>query len=194
MLAPPQLDVLLGEFAGTETARACARPAGAYANCLAASALCARWLRANGVACGLLHLAGSRTELRGRVGRWPVCDPAGVEHWTIWSGPWSIDWTARQFRRDAPWPLVEPIEALAVRWRTVEVWACERCPEVLGDERHAALAPAALHREHRAIARASGGVGPFPDPRHDGTTPLVRLCLCDQSATPQNRIAATAMT
>ena len=194
LAAPLELDLLLADFARTDAAQACARPTGAYANCLALSALCARRLRASGVECGLVHLAGCRTDLRGAVGRWPYCDPAGIEHWTVRVGGWSVDWTARQFRRRAPWPLVEPVDALHDRFSLVEDWACERCAEVLGDERHAALAPRSLHRRHRAIARASGGLGPFADPRHDGTAALVRLCACAQAATPQNRIAATAMT
>jgi hypothetical protein len=189
------LDRLLGEFAGTEAARACAEPEGAYANCLAVSVLCAGFLRANGIACGLLHLTGCRTPSSdGAAGRWPFCDAAGIEHWTVRTGRWSIDWTARQFGREAQWPLVEPVEALRERWRSREEWACDSCADLAADERHVQLAPAALHREHRTIGRATRGRGPFPDPRHDATPALVLLCACDQPSAPQNRIAATAMT
>jgi hypothetical protein len=94
------------------------------------------------------------------------------------TGPWSIDWSARQFRRRAAWPVVEPVAALAERWGRVDDWACPRCPQVVADERHQELAPAGLHREHRMLARSSEGRGPFRDPRHEGTAPLVRLCAC----------------
>jgi hypothetical protein len=185
---PAELERLLREFAATDAARACARPTGAYGNCLAVSVLCARRLRANGVECGLLQLTGSLVSLGAGAGRWPFCDPARVRHWTVRVGPWSIDWTARQLRRGAPWPLVERVDALPARWRVVDDWACHRCPEPLADERHVALAPAGLHREHRALARASGGLGPFFDPRHpEGTAALVSLCACsppDAGATP----------
>ena len=94
------------------------RPAGAYANCLALSARCAQWLRAGGVECGLLHLAGSLEPFPDGTGRWPFCDHAEIEHWTVRAGDWSIDWTARQFHARAQWPEVERVEALAARWRT----------------------------------------------------------------------------
>ena len=57
--APTHLTVLLQEFAQTDAARVCADPAGAYANCLAMSALCAEWLRARGVQCGIVWYSGS---------------------------------------------------------------------------------------------------------------------------------------
>jgi hypothetical protein len=173
-----QLALLLQEFEQTTPAQVCKRSAGAYANCLAVSALCAQWLRAGGVACGLLHVAGSLEPLRGGAGRWPFCDPAETQHWTVRVGDWSIDWTARQFRRQARWPQVERVDALAARWRLVEDWACPRCPQLVADPRHLELTPVRLDREHRALARTSRGLGPFADPRHDDTPPLVKLCAC----------------
>jgi len=175
-----QLESLLRDFAATDAARACAEPHGAYANCLAASALCARWLRERGVESGLLHLSGSLEPFDASAGRWPFYEPAQLEHWTVRAGAWSIDWTARQFSASAAWPAVERVEALTERWGRVDDWACHRCPELVSDERHQALAPAALEREHRevAIARAGGRSNPFHDPRHDDSAPLVRLCAC----------------
>lgn len=167
------------EWSRTGTAAACARPTGAYANCLAASATCGAFLRDAGIECGLMHLTGSRREFGSGAGRWPYYDHARLQHWTVRAGDWSIDWTARQFEHRAAWPVVERVETLAQFWRHVEEWACPRCPRLVSDDRHLALAPATLHRRHRALARASGGLGPFPDPRHDGTTALVRLCACE---------------
>src|SRR5215218_1742832 len=135
--APPDgLTGLLAEWARTDVARACAHSAGAYANCLAASVACARWLRGEGVECGLLHLTGILDPVARSAGRWPFCDPARAQHWTVRAGDWSIDWTARQFRRRAPWPLVEPVGGLSGRWRVVDDWACPRCPELFSDVRH----------------------------------------------------------
>jgi hypothetical protein len=179
---PTALAQLLDEFARTAVAQACARPAGAYANCLAASALCAVWLRENGVESGLLHLSGSRGSLGAGAGRWPFYAPAQVEHWTVRAGPWSIDWTARQFYRRASWPAVDLADSLATRWLRVDDWACHRCPQLVSDERHQALAPPTLHREHRILAHASDGRGPFRDPRHDDSAPLIRLCACPPAA------------
>jgi hypothetical protein len=175
---PAEVVGLLLEFERTDPARRCRRSAGAYANCLAVSARCAQWLRARGVECGLLHLAGSLEPAPRGAGRWPFCDPADTEHWTVRVDGWSVDWTARQFRRRAPWPNVERVDALAAQWRLVEDWACRRCPDLVADPRHLELTPAGLDREHRSVARASSGRGPFRDPRHDGTPPLVKLCAC----------------
>jgi hypothetical protein len=169
---------LLREFSRTEAARACEQPAGAYANCLAVSGRCAQWLRGRGVECGLVHMAGSRDPLPRAAGRWPFCDPAETQHWTVRIGEWSVDWTARQFRPRARWPKVERVDVLAARWRLVEDWACPRCPELVADPRHLELTPAGLEREHRALARASRGRGPFPDPRHDDSPPLLVMCAC----------------
>jgi hypothetical protein len=182
-LGPPaELAALLHEYERTDAARACRHPAGAYANCLALSVRCALWLRSRGVACGLMHLAGSLEPFSRAAGRWPFCDPADTQHWTVGAGDWSIDWTARQFRARAPWPEVERVAALAARWRLVEVWACDRCPQLVADQRHLELTPPGLDREHRALARATGGRGPFHDPRHDGTAALVKLCACSSAA------------
>ena len=175
---PAELASQLDEFGRSETARACEHPAGAYANCLAVSGLCAQRLRDRGVPCGLLHLAGSREACAGGAGRWPFCDPADTQHWTVRVAGWSIDWTARQFRAEARWPEIETVDALPIRWRLVEDWACERCAQLVVDPRHLELTPAGLDREHRTVARASRGRGPFADPRHDGTPALVRLCAC----------------
>ena len=177
---PADLVALLRGFARTDAARASATPAGAYANCLAVSALCGEWLRARGKACGLLHLSGSRQSFGAAVGRWPYYDAAQLEHWTTRVGAWSVDWTSRQFRREAEWPVVERVEALSLRWERVDDWACDRCPELVADVRHQELAPARLHRQHRVLARAlaAGRSGAYRDPRHDGTAPLIRLCAC----------------
>jgi hypothetical protein len=177
-LLPDAVSRLLGDFEQTGPARACRRSTGAYANCLAVSARCAEWLRANGVDCGLLHLAASREPLPRAAGRWPLCDPADYQHWTVRAGDWSIDWTARQFRPLASWPEVDPVDALAARWRLVEDWACGRCAVLVADERHLELAPAGLARAHQAVAWATGGRGPFRDARHDETAALVRPCAC----------------
>jgi hypothetical protein len=175
---PPAVDGLLWAFAQSAPARACADPAGAYANCLALSARCGQALRAAGVACGLLHLAGSLEPMPHGVGRWAFCDPAVIQHWTVRVGEWSMDWTARQFRAEADWPEVEPVGVLAARWRLVEDWACPRCTELVAHPLHMELTPAGLEREHRAVARATSGRGPFRDPRHDDTPALVRPCAC----------------
>jgi hypothetical protein len=165
------------EFRRTDVGRACELPAGAYANCLALSARCALWLRERGVECGLLQMTGAPKRFDG-AGRWPFTDPAATRHWTIRIGDWSVDWTARQFRSRAAWPEVLHVDALAASWALVEDWACARCTELVADPRHMDLAPAGLEREHHAIARATGGLGPFPDPRHDMTPPLVTMCAC----------------
>jgi hypothetical protein len=174
----------LREFGRGDAARACAHPAGAYANCLAVSALCADLLRARDVASGLLHLAASSEPCPRGAGRWPFCDPADTQHWTVRVGDWSIDWSARQFRRRAAWPEVQRVEALAARWGLVEDWACHRCPRLVADVRHLQLMPAGIEREHRALAQSSGGRGPFGDPRHDETPALVRLCACSDQVDP----------
>jgi hypothetical protein len=179
---PADLARLLRAFERTEPARACEQATGAYANCLAVSALCAQWLRARGVACGLLHLARSLQPFPQGSGRWPFCDPADAQHWTVRVGAWSVDWTARQFGGgQAGWPQVERVEALRARWRLVEDWACDRCPELIGHARHLELTPAGLEGTHRALARSSSGRGPFADPRYDDTPALVRLCACAQA-------------
>ena len=113
-----------------------------------------------------------------------MCDPRDISHWTVRAGPWSIDWTARQFHAHAGWPAVEPVESMAARWELTEDWACERCPELVADPRHRALAPARLERAHREIARATRGRGPFEDPRHDGSAGLAALCACDLVPVP----------
>jgi hypothetical protein len=170
--APPPLE----GFAATAAARACAAPAGAYANCLAVSARYAEWLRDRGVPAGLLVLRGRRRPTAAGAGRWPFRDPTGILHWTVAVDGWSVDWTARQFDPHEPWPRVDPIAALADAWDEVASWACERCPELLIDPRHGELAPPDLHADHRR--RASAGADRFPDPRHDGTAPLVAPCAC----------------
>ena len=169
-------------FALTGAARACATPAGAYANCLALSARYAAWLRARGEPAGLLALRGSRAAFPGAAGRWPHCDLSGYAHWVTASGGWAVDWTLRQFDPAAGWPVVTPVAVLADGWDAVEVWACERCPDLVADPRHQVLAPPALHAEHRALAEATDGAGPFPDPRHDRTAPLVPMCRCGERA------------
>jgi hypothetical protein len=168
----------VGGFRETDAARACERSAGAYANCLSLSARYALWLRERGVDCGLLHVAGSATTFGRGAGRWPFTDPAETQHWTVRVGDWSIDWTARQFRPRAAWPEVVHVSRLATHWRLVEDWACPRCPQLVAHPWHMELTPAGLGREHRTIARATGGRGPFPDPRHDDTPALVRICAC----------------
>jgi hypothetical protein len=168
----------LHRFAASEAARACAAPAGAYANCLVLSVRYTAWLRECGVAAGLLVLRGSRTQFPSAAGRWPYCDPSHISHWTTVAGDWSVDWTARQFDPRAAWPRVEPVTALAAAWEHVSIWACERCAEPLADPRHGHLAPPELHAEHRLRARETAGIGPFSDPRHDGTPALVALCRC----------------
>jgi hypothetical protein len=166
-------------FAATAAARACATPAGAYANCLALSARYAEWLRDQGVPAGLLVLRGRRRLLSASAGRWPFRDPASILHWTVAIDGWSVDWTARQFDPDEPWPRVDAIAALDDDWEEIVSWACERCPELLADPRHAELAPPDLHADHRRRARA--GASRFPDPRHDDTAPLVTPCACAAS-------------
>jgi hypothetical protein len=173
---PAQLTAALREFGRTDHARACADPAGAYSNCLAASVRCAEWLRARGIDCGLLMLSGSLEPLLDGAGRWPFCEPLECRHWTVRADSWSIDWTARQFRPRAEWPEASEMVSLAARWRLTADWACTRCAVLLTDPRHGELAPATLERGHRDIARATSGRGPFPDPRHDGTPDLLSPC------------------
>jgi hypothetical protein len=169
---------VLDEFASTDLARACATPDGAYANCLAVSVAFAVWLREHGIPCGLLRMAGSAQPFAAASGRWPFCDPAVFAHWTVSVGGASVDWSARQFDPAAAWPQVLPVAELASRWREVEPWACERCPELVADRRHVELAPVWLAERHRALASATAGRGPFADPRHDGTAVLVPMCAC----------------
>jgi hypothetical protein len=166
------------EFRKTAAARVCKRPAGAYANCLALSVRCALWLRERGVECWLLHMTGAPERFGSGAGRWPFTDPAATQHWTVRVGDRSVDWTARQFRPGAGWPEVAHVDAVAASWALVEDWACPRCPELVADPLHMELTPAGLEREHRAVARATDGLGPFPDPRHDDTPPLVTMCSC----------------
>ena len=166
------------EFRLTEPARACERPAGAYGNCLAVSVRCAIWLRGQGIECGLLHMVGRAERFNQGSGRWPLSDPAATRHWTVRVGDWSVDWTARQFRPRAAWPQVDRVERLAASWRLVEDWACPRCPVLVTDARHMELTPAGLGRRHRALARVSDGIGPYPDPRHDDSPPLALICAC----------------
>ncbi len=170
-------------FALTGAARACATPEGAYANCLALSARYAAWLRDAGVPAGLLAMRGRRGAFPSAAGRWPGCDPDDYAHWVTFSGDVYVDWTWRQFEAGAAWPVVLPVDALAEGWREVGVWACEACPELVADPLHLELTPAALHAEHRALALATGGAGPFPDPRHDTTPPLAPMCSCAGSRT-----------
>ena len=165
-------------FALTGAARACATSEGAYANCLALSARYAAWLREGGVPAGLLAMRGSRAAFPSAAGRWPGCDPEGYSHWVTFSGDRCVDWTWRQFEPGAAWPVVLTVDSLADRWQELAVWACEQCPDLVADRRHLALAPAGMHAEHRALARATGGAGPFPDPRHDDTAPHVPMCGC----------------
>ena len=165
-------------FALTGAARACATPRGAYANCLALSAGYTAWLRARGVPAGILVARGSRVAFPTAAGRWPDCDPEDYAHWVTFTGDHCVDWTRRQFQPDADWPAVLPVDALGGAWRDVTVWACENCPELVADPLHRELAPAGMHAEHRAIARATRGAGPFPDPRHDGRAALAPLCAC----------------
>jgi hypothetical protein len=165
-------------FALTGAARTCATPEGAYANCLALSARYAAWLRDLGVPAGILVMRGSRGAFPSAAGRWPGCDREGYAHWVTFSGDRCVDWTWRQFEPGASWPVVAPVAALADVWHEVAVWACEECPDLVADRRHLALAPAEMHAEHRALARATGGAGPFPDPRHDTSSALVPLCCC----------------
>jgi hypothetical protein len=176
---PSRLAVLLDEFGRTEPARVCADPVGAYANCLALSAQCAEWLRERGVACGVLRHSGSRATFPDGSGRWPFVDPREIRHWTVRVGPWSIDWSARQFRPQADWPDVMPVDSLRAAWGLTEDWACPRCPVLVAHPRHRELTPNGLERAHRQIARATRGRGPFGDPRHDDTPGLAVLCACD---------------
>ena len=158
---PAHLAAALREFRRTKHARACADPAGAYANCLAASARCAEWLRARGIGCGLLMFSGSLEPFPDGAGRWPFCEPLECRHWTVRAGSWSIDWTARQFRPDAGWPEVSEVVALAARWRLTADWACDRCPELLATRATASSlppcssAPTATSRARRAAAARS---------------------------------------
>ena len=95
------------------------------------------------------------------------------------SGDTAVDWTWRQFEPGAAWPRRRCPSTRSPRaGARPAVWACEDCPELVADRRHRELAPAGMHAEHRAIARATGGAGPFPDPRHDRTAPLEPLCSC----------------
>jgi hypothetical protein len=169
-------------FALTSAARTCATPEGAYANCLALSARYAAWLRDRGEPAGLLALRGSRSAFPAAAGRWPFCDPGAHAHWVTASAGWAVDWTFRQFDPGSAWPSVVPVAALADRWREVELWACEGCADLLADPRHGELTPAGLHAQHAALARATAGAGPFPDPRHDDTAPLAPLCRCPDGA------------
>lgn len=180
--APTHLAPLLEEFARTKPARACAHPAGAYANCLAVSSRCAEWLRARGVECGMLLLSGSVEPFPEGSGRWPFCDPREFSHSVVRVGDWSIDWTARQFRPGADWPEVAHVDWLASRWHAVETWACARCAALVAHPRHRELTPSRLERAHRDIARATRGRGPFGDPRHDSPPALALLCACDGAA------------
>ena len=125
-----------------------------------------------------MRLTGSRKPFPEGAGRWPFYDRATVQHWTVRVEDWSIDWTARQFAPSAPWPRVERVEDMPASWVRVEDWACRRCRRLVIDARHLELTPAGLDREHRAIAQATGGRGPFRDPRHDDTPPLLKLCDC----------------
>jgi hypothetical protein len=138
----------------------------------------ARWLRDRGEPAALFRLARSRSAFPAAAGRWPLCDPRGYTHWVTVSGDCAVDWTWRQFEPDAPWPVVVPVDALLAGWHEASLWACEDCPELVADRRHQELAPAAMFAEHHAIARATGGAGPFPDPRHDHTAALEPLCSC----------------
>jgi hypothetical protein len=180
--ATSPLTAALRELARSGDLRACADPAGAYANCLAASARCAEWLRAREIECGLLLLTSSLEPFPHAAGRWPLCDPLECRHWTVRAGRWSIDWTARQFRPHADWPEVRPVDSLTARWRAVADWACASCPELLVHPLHRDFAPAPLERAHRDVARATRGGGPFADPRHDGTPDLISPCTCDDSS------------
>lgn len=171
----PQLDRLVAEFA--DEAGGFTSPDEAYANCLAVSARFAQWLRDRDVPAGLLHLRGLRGELPpGAAGRWPHCDPAAFEHWTTAVGDESVDWTGRQFDPAAAAPSVVPVARLAERWDEVQTWACEHCERLVDDPVHADLAPPPMAAEHAAIARRTGGAGPFPDPRHVDSAPLRRIC------------------
>jgi hypothetical protein len=178
---PADLAAALESFAATPTAAACATPAGAYANCYAISIACARHLRQLGVACALLQVEGMRVAPSRAAGRWPWADHTRYQHWAVLAGGWVIDWSARQFDSDAAWPLVCPQDAYTVSWVGSQVWACELCVDVCGDERHASIID--LDAVHRSIALQSAGVGPYPDPRHDGTTPLERVCRCPPTVT-----------
>ena len=165
-------------FALTGAARACATPEGAYANCLALSARYAAWLRDAGVPAGLLAMRGSRGAFPSAAGRWPGCDPEDYAHWVTFSGEHCVDWTWRQFDREAAWPVVLPVDALAGAWHEVRVWACETCPELVADPLHQALTPAGCTP---SIAR-------WPSPRAGRarsrtratttTPPLAPMCSC----------------
>ena len=174
-----QLAMLLEDFAPSASARACADPAGAYANCLAVSVECAEWLRGQGVECGLLLLSGSRAPFPEGSGRWPLFDPLAIRHWTVRTGDWSIDWSARQFRPQTEWPDVRRVDSLVEHWQLTEDWACPRCLELVAHPLHRALSPADLERVHRELTHATGGRGPFADLRHDVTPALVALCACE---------------
>jgi len=164
-------------FALTGAARACTTPEGAYANCLALSARYAAWLRERGEPAAMLALLGSRRAFPDAAGRWPLCAPAAYPHWVTVSRGWAVDWTRRQFEPGAAWPAIVPESEIAEAWDDVRVWACERCPDLVADRRHAELAPAGMHLEHRRLARETAGMGPFPDPRHDVDGPLRPLCV-----------------
>ena len=123
-------------------------------------------------------MRGSRAAFPAAAGRWPLCEPESYTHWVTVSGDWAVDWTWRQFDPASAWPAVLPAELAAAAWLESAVWACDRCPELVGDPRHQDLAPLAMAAEHLAVARATAGTGPFPDPRHDDTPALVALCAC----------------
>lgn len=183
--APRRFTELLRNFATVAVARSCADTAGAYANCLAVSVECAEWLRARGVECGLLRLAGSREPFPEGSGRWPYFDPLAIRHWTVRAGEWSVDWSARQFRPQAGWPDVRHVDSLGARWHEIEDWACPRCPELVAHPLHRAFSPGDLERSHRELSRATHGRGPFADLRHDMTPALVALCACAPSLAVQ---------
>ena len=165
-------------FALTGEALACTTPEGAYANCLALSVRYALWLRERGEPAGMVALRGSRVAFPSAAGRWPLCEPGGYSHWVTVSGDWAVDWTWRQFEPSAAWPVVLPVDTVVAAWDEHVAWACDACPELVADPLHQELAPAGMHAAHRAIARATRGAGPFPDPRHDGTAALTPLCAC----------------
>ena len=165
-------------FALTGAARACATAEGAYANCLALSARYARWLRERGEPAGMIALRGSRAAFPSAAGRWPRLRARGLHALGDLQRRPGVDWTLAPVRPGRPWPVVLPVEVVAAGWRESEVWACATCPDLLADRRHGDLAPPAMHAEHLAIARATGGAGlPGPAPRlHRGTRRDLRLC------------------